>query len=155
MKSLPHTVKFYRRTPEFNEKSCPIQLKRSQSTKTGVWGRSVVVEGQVVFRIFESPDEEFIIDPDNRGLSNHASNTRSNRGVGLRFSSSSISEQLPEKIKRRQTRSPPRPVTREDWLSGSTSRWSGSREVELSSPAWEARLITVTRHPQDKIHKQI
>ena len=68
MKSLPHAVKFYRRTPEFTEKSCPIQLKRSHSTKTGVWGRIVVIEGQLVYRIFESPDEEFIIDPDNPGV---------------------------------------------------------------------------------------
>lgn len=53
MKSLPGDVRAYRRTPEFTAETVPKGLLRRHTTKPGVWGRIVVLEGALGYRILE------------------------------------------------------------------------------------------------------
>ena len=68
MKSLPHAVRAYRRTPEFTEESIPDGLRKAHRTKPGVWGRIVVLERRLRYRILQSPPREFVLDADNPGV---------------------------------------------------------------------------------------
>lgn len=68
MKPLPPTVAFHRRTPEFTERSIPDALRRSHRTKAEVWGRIVVLEGRLRYRILASPAKETILDAGNPGI---------------------------------------------------------------------------------------
>lgn len=55
MKSLPSTVKAYRKTPEFTEITVPQALRAAHSTKAGVWGKIVVLEGALLYVIGDAP----------------------------------------------------------------------------------------------------
>ena len=68
MKSLPHAVRAYRRTPEFTEESIPDGLRKAHRTKGGVWGCIVVAEGRLLYRILQSPPREFMLDSDHPGV---------------------------------------------------------------------------------------
>ena len=68
MKSLPSAVAFYRRTPEFTEDTVPAGLTRAHRTKAGVWGRIVVLEGRLLYRIHEPSAGELTLDPDRPGV---------------------------------------------------------------------------------------
>ena len=68
MKSLPPTVEAYRRTPEFTEESIPDGLRKAHRTKRGVWGRIVVLEGRLLYRIVQPPPSEFTLDANNPGV---------------------------------------------------------------------------------------
>ena len=68
MKALPPDAQPYRRTPEFTEETMPSGLKSSHSTKSGVWGRIVVLEGSLVYRILQSPVQELRLDSDHPGV---------------------------------------------------------------------------------------
>lgn len=68
MKPLPLGVQVYKRTPEFNATSVPAGLLRAHSTKAGTWGRIVVVEGRLRYRILEPHREEHLLDPDHPGI---------------------------------------------------------------------------------------
>lgn len=67
MKSLPPSVEAYRRTPEFDESSVPKALRASHSTKAGVWGRIVVLEGALHYRIPASA-EDVLLEPGREGV---------------------------------------------------------------------------------------
>jgi tellurite methyltransferase len=57
MKSLPDSVVFYKSTPEFNESSVPLALKRDHTTATGVWAKINVIEGALTYYISgEAPE---------------------------------------------------------------------------------------------------
>lgn len=68
MKSLPTTVEFYQRTPEFTQDTLPNGLRKSHQTKAKVWGRIVVLEGQLRYRILEPSMKEFLLDKDQPGV---------------------------------------------------------------------------------------
>lgn len=68
MQSLPSTVEYYRRTPEFTEVTVPDGLRKAHRTRAGVWGRIAVLEGRLIYRIHASPAEEFRLDRDNPGV---------------------------------------------------------------------------------------
>ena len=68
MNVLPSTVEFYRRTPEFTETSIPEGLRSSHRTKAGVWGRIVVLEGQLLYRVLAAPAGEVTLDADSPGI---------------------------------------------------------------------------------------
>ena len=53
MKELPSEVNSYKRTPEFTNETVPKGLLRSHSTKKGTWGKIVVLEGTLRYRILE------------------------------------------------------------------------------------------------------
>ncbi len=68
MKALPDGLQAYRRTPEFDETTTPPALRRRHDTKAGVWGRIVVLEGSLVYRILEPSIEEHTLDPERSGV---------------------------------------------------------------------------------------
>ena len=67
MKELPGNVSPYKRTPDFTETSVPKSLLKSHSTKAGTWGKIVVLEGSLIYRILEPGIEEFRLDPEHPG----------------------------------------------------------------------------------------
>jgi len=60
MRSIPSHVVAYKKTPEFDETCIPKGLLKAHQTKDGVWGKIIIVEGQLKYRIIE-PEEEVII----------------------------------------------------------------------------------------------
>jgi tellurite resistance-related uncharacterized protein len=60
MKQLPAHVIPYKKTPEFTEDTVPKGLLHEHSTKESVWGKIVVLEGQLQYTINE-PDKELIV----------------------------------------------------------------------------------------------
>lgn len=68
MKDLPSNLKEHRRTPVFTESSVPDALLGSHSTKTGTWGKIVVLEGTLIYRILEPEFEELELDSDFPGV---------------------------------------------------------------------------------------
>ncbi len=68
MQVLPSDVVAYNRTPEFTEGTVPAALRASHSTKQGVWGRIVVLEGELVYRIYGPPAEEHLLRPGAEGV---------------------------------------------------------------------------------------
>lgn len=67
MKSLPPNVIAYKQTPEFNEATVPNGLLNSHQTKEGVWGKIVILEGQLQYRIID-PEEIVLLDVNNYGV---------------------------------------------------------------------------------------
>ena len=68
MKALPAAVVPYRRTPEFTEATIPMGLRRSHTTKAGVWGRIRVLQGSLVYRILEPHVKEFHLTAEREGV---------------------------------------------------------------------------------------
>lgn len=67
-KDLPSDLVEYKRTPEFSRLSVPAALLSSHSTKTGTWGKIVVLEGSLTYRILEPEVEELLLDPQRPGI---------------------------------------------------------------------------------------
>ncbi len=67
MKSLPKDVVAYKQTPEFDENNLPNGLLNNHKTKEGVWGKIVVLEGNLLYTINE-PKEEIHLDASNFGV---------------------------------------------------------------------------------------
>jgi tellurite resistance-related uncharacterized protein len=63
MKELPPQVTPYKKTPEFTEKSVPDGLLKDHNTKTGVWGKIVVLEGRLEYTIQEPKLEVIQLTP--------------------------------------------------------------------------------------------
>ncbi len=68
MKALPEGVSNYAATPEFTEESTPENLLKSHRTKAGTWGRIVVLEGRLRYRILEPEIRAFELSPGNPGV---------------------------------------------------------------------------------------
>ena len=68
MKSLPPEVVPYQRTREFSEDTIPASLRRSHTTKSGVWGRIQVLRGSLRYRILGPETEEHVLSPDHAGI---------------------------------------------------------------------------------------
>ena len=68
MKDLPATLTAYRRTPEFTEHSVPKALLESHSTRPGTWGKIIVLEGSLTYRILEPDTEEIALEPGTPGI---------------------------------------------------------------------------------------
>ena len=68
MRRLPPTVDAYRRTPEFDAASIPAGLRRAHRTKAGTWGRIVVLEGELLYRILAPELEEHVLAPGRVGV---------------------------------------------------------------------------------------
>lgn len=67
MKSLPENVIPYKQTPEFTEITVPNGLLKSHQTKEGVWGKIVILEGQLQYKIIET-EEIILLDVNNYGV---------------------------------------------------------------------------------------
>ena len=68
MKTLPETAVTYRRTPEFDAGTVPAGLLRAHSTRAGTWGRIVVLDGALTYRILEPEPEEYLLTPAQPGI---------------------------------------------------------------------------------------
>ena len=68
MKTLPRNAVPYKRTNEFSDSSVPSALLRGHSTKQGAWGKIVVLEGELTYRILEPRVEEVLLSPGNSGV---------------------------------------------------------------------------------------
>lgn len=68
MKTLPANLQFQHTTPVFTEETMPSGLRRAHRTRAGTWGRIIVLEGRLLYRIRTSPTEEHILDPDTPGI---------------------------------------------------------------------------------------
>lgn len=68
MKTLPTDVTAYKKTPEFDETSIPKGLLKAHQTKEGVWGKIVILEGQLEYKINEPEIEITILDQHNHGV---------------------------------------------------------------------------------------
>jgi len=68
VKDLPLKLRPYKRTPEFTELSVPQALLRSHSTKSGTWGKIVVLKGHLTYRILEPDIEEMQLDSTRPGV---------------------------------------------------------------------------------------
>jgi tellurite resistance-related uncharacterized protein len=60
MKALPEDVIAYKKTPEFDELSIPKGLLNAHQTKQGVWGKIVILEGQLQYTI-NKPEIEVVV----------------------------------------------------------------------------------------------
>lgn len=68
MKDVPAGLECYKRTPEFTELTVPEGLLRHHTTKAGVWGRIVVSEGRLLYRMLEPVLEELLLEPGRCGV---------------------------------------------------------------------------------------
>lgn len=67
MAALPDDVRVYSRTAEFDEHTIPPGLLREHTTKPGVWGRIVVREGLLEYRVPSRAIHE-VLDASNPGI---------------------------------------------------------------------------------------
>lgn len=61
MKALPTEVASYKRTPEFTQDTVPPGLLKAHQTKEGTWGKIVVLEGRLLYRILEPETKELVL----------------------------------------------------------------------------------------------
>ena len=57
----------YKKTPVFTEKSLPSGLKNDHSTKTGVWGKIILTEGTLQYRV-NSLKTDTVLSPNETGI---------------------------------------------------------------------------------------
>ncbi len=68
MRSIPSECAAYKRTPTFTETSIPAGLLNAHQTKAGTWGRIVVLEGALLYRILEPEVQEYRLTADSPGV---------------------------------------------------------------------------------------
>lgn len=68
MKTLPTELTFHKRTPDFNNESVPAGILGHHKTADNVWGKIVVTDGSLTYRILEPSVEEHKIDASNFGV---------------------------------------------------------------------------------------
>ncbi|MFT5561666.1 MAG: tellurite resistance-related uncharacterized protein [Candidatus Azotimanducaceae bacterium] len=68
MKQIPLDCIPYKQTPVFTEATVPAGLLKSHKTKTGVWGKIVVTEGRLTYRILEPIIETHELSPSQAGV---------------------------------------------------------------------------------------
>jgi len=68
MKNLPDNLEAYKRTPEFDENSVPKGLLKAHQTKQGVWGKIVVLEGELQYSIDSSDNEVLVLSTNKYGV---------------------------------------------------------------------------------------
>jgi len=68
MKQIPPGVEAYKRTPEFTSDTVPAGLLSAHRTKAGTWGRIVILEGALEYRILEPELEQHLLTPELAGV---------------------------------------------------------------------------------------
>lgn len=68
MKALPAKVASFAKSPEFTEDSIPKNLKKQHRTSAGVWGKIVVLEGRLRYRILEPEAQDVELLPGMLGI---------------------------------------------------------------------------------------
>lgn len=67
MKEIPSHLKAYKKTGIFNQDNIPSGLLNDHSTKPGVWGKIIVLEGELLYSI-PSSNEEYILTTEKFGV---------------------------------------------------------------------------------------
>lgn len=67
MKNIPEKLIAYKKTPIFTEQSIPAGLLNAHQTKEGVWGKIVVLEGELLYTICNT-DERLTLSAENSGV---------------------------------------------------------------------------------------
>ncbi len=65
---LPEGFQSYKRTPAFDATSVPDSLRKAHSTKTGIWAKVRVLEGQLRYTVHAPLHKEFILGPEQHGI---------------------------------------------------------------------------------------
>ena len=68
MKTLPAEVSSFAQSPEFTEDSTPKNLKKEHRTSAGIWGKIVVLEGRLRYRILEPEARDEELSPQTPGI---------------------------------------------------------------------------------------
>jgi tellurite resistance-related uncharacterized protein len=68
MKDLPENVAPYKRTPTFLADSIPKGLLKAHQTKAGTWGKIVILEGKLRYRILQPTVSEVLLSPETFGV---------------------------------------------------------------------------------------
>jgi len=68
MRSMPDDCNSYKKTPVFSESTVPQGLLNAHQTKAGTWGKIVVLEGELLYRILEPHIEEHLLDSEHFGV---------------------------------------------------------------------------------------
>jgi ferredoxin len=63
MPRLPESASEYRRTMVFDASTTPLELRKRHTTKAGVWGEIVVLDGRVLYVIEDEKDASFVLRP--------------------------------------------------------------------------------------------
>jgi tellurite resistance-related uncharacterized protein len=63
MPRIPAEVAEYKRTPTFDARTTPAGLRKSHTTKEGVWGEIVVAAGRVLYVIEPEEGASFVLRP--------------------------------------------------------------------------------------------
>ena len=67
MKQIPADYVAYKQTPVFTETTVPAGLLKRHKTKVGIWGKIVVLEGRLMYRILEPVLETHELNPTQAG----------------------------------------------------------------------------------------
>ena len=62
MQPLPTECVPYKKTPVFTEETIPAGLLKAHQTKHGTWGKIVILEGRLRYKILEPIVEEVVLD---------------------------------------------------------------------------------------------
>lgn len=68
MKTIPNGYEPYKKTPIFDDCTVPAGLLKAHKTKTGTWGKIVVLEGKLRYRIQEPEVEVHSLNRDVCGV---------------------------------------------------------------------------------------
>ena len=68
MRELPEGLAPYKRTATFDAATIPAGLRRSHTTREGVWGLIHVVQGALAYRILTDEPEEHVLGPQAPGV---------------------------------------------------------------------------------------
>ena len=68
MKNLPEALQLYKTTPVFTEDTVPKGLLRAHNTKEGSWGKILIEDGKLLYRILEPEVEEIELSPEKYGV---------------------------------------------------------------------------------------
>lgn len=85
MKQLPEAVALVNTTAVFDQHTVPSPLLHSHRTKPGIWGRIVILQGSLVYRILEPTIEEVVLTPETFGVVEPEVRHEVVPGDGVRF----------------------------------------------------------------------
>jgi tellurite resistance-related uncharacterized protein len=85
MKTLPANSVPYKKTEVFTDSSVPRGLLREHSMKPGAWGKLVVLEGTLTYRILEPVIEEIRLSPERFGVIEPTIKHEIVPSIGVRF----------------------------------------------------------------------
>jgi len=68
MKTLPDNLISHKRTPDFDQDQIPSGILGRHTTAEGVWGKIVITEGSLIYRVLEPSVEEYVLDSERHGV---------------------------------------------------------------------------------------